>query len=205
MFKIHTYNRIYNFNHKIFMINSNLSKIYKKKILNLVNDIDIKQVNKLANLILKKFKNKKKIFIFGNGGSASTANHFAVDMTKNAKVNVDSFSNDDLITCYSNDYGYENWIANVLRYQANKKDLVIFASVSGNSPNLVNGVKYCRKNSIDTFCLTGSKRNNKLNKLSDNFFWIDSNSYNQVEIVHHMFLLMIVDVIIGKDVYTTDI
>ena len=55
------------------------------------------------------------------------------------------------------------------------------------------------------FCLTGSKRNNKLNKLSDNFFWIDSNSYNQVEIVHHMFLLMIVDVIIGKDVYTTDI
>ena len=79
------------------MINSNLSKIYKKKILNLVNDIDIKQVNKLANLILKKFKNKKKIFIFGNGGSASTANHFAVDMTKNAKVNVDSFSNDDLL------------------------------------------------------------------------------------------------------------
>jgi len=186
------------------MINQSLSNIYKNKVVNLIKEIDAEKINQLANLILKK-KIKNKIYIFGNGGSSSTANHFAVDMTKNAKVNVDSFSNDDLITCFSNDYGYENWIANVLRYQAKKKDLVIFVSVSGNSPNLVNGVKFCRKNSIDTFSLTGCNKNNKLNKLSNNFFWINSKSYNQVEIVHHMLLLTVVDVIIGRDVYTTDI
>jgi D-sedoheptulose 7-phosphate isomerase len=187
------------------MINQKLSNKYKKKIVNLIQEIDSEKINELAKLILKKKKNKKKIYIFGNGGSASTANHFAVDMTKNAKVNVDSFSNDDLITCFSNDYGYENWIANVLRYQAEKNDLAIFLSVSGNSLNLVNGIKYCKKNSIDTYSLTGRNNDNKLNKLSDNYFWINSKSYNQVEIVHHMFLLTIVDVIIGRDVYTTDI
>ena len=102
------------------MINQSLSNIYKNKVVNLIKEIDAEKINQLANLILKK-KIKNKIYIFGNGGSSSTANHFAVDMTKNAKVNVDSFSNDDLITCFSNDYGYENWIANVLRYQAKKK------------------------------------------------------------------------------------
>ena len=187
------------------MINKTLSKIYKNKVINLIEEIDEKKINHLASLILNKKKSKNKIYIFGNGGSASTANHFAVDMTKNAKVNVDSFSNDDLITCFSNDYGYENWIANVLRFQAKKKDLVIFVSVSGNSQNLVNGIKYCRRNSINTFCLTGFNKNNKVNRLSDEFFWINSKSYNQVEIVHHMFLLTVVDVIIGRDIYTTDI
>ena len=187
------------------MINKTLSKIYKNKVINLIEEIDEKKINHLASLILNKKKSKNKIYIFGNGGSASTANHFAVDMTKNAKVNVDSFSNDDLITCFSNDYGYENWIANVLRFQAKKKDLVIFVSVSGNSQNLVNGIKYCRRNSINTFFLTGFNKNNKVNRLSDEFFWINSKSYNQVEIVHHMFLLTVVDVIIGRDIYSTDI
>ncbi len=50
-----------------------------------------------------------------------------------------------MVYCFSNDYGYENWIANVLRYQAEKNDLAIFLSVSGNSLNLVNGIKYCKK------------------------------------------------------------
>ena len=102
------------------MINQKKSTLYKKKIISLINEIDPKKINELTKLILQKKKQKKKIFIFGNGGSASTANHFAVDMTKNAKVNVDSFSNDDLITCIANDYGYENRIANVIRYQGKK-------------------------------------------------------------------------------------
>ncbi len=187
------------------MINQKLSTLYKKKIISLINEIDPKKINELTKLILQKKKQKKKIFIFGNGGSASTANHFAVDMTKNAKVNVDSFSNDDLITCFANDYGYENWIANVIRYQGKKGDLVIFLSVSGNSQNLVNGIKYCKKKSIKTYSMTGSDKNNKLNKLADQFFWINSKSYNQVEMIHHIFLLTVVDVIIGRDVYTTDI
>ena len=109
-----------------------------------------------------------------------------------------------MITCFSNDYGYENWISNVLRYQAKKNDLVIFASVSGNSPNLVNAVKYCRKNNIETFSLTGGKKSNKLNKFSDKFYWINSQSYNQVEIIHHVILLTI-DIVIGRDVYSTNI
>ena len=65
-----------------------LASIYKSKISNLLSEIDVKKVNFLANKIKEKKIKKKNIFIFGNGGSSSTANHFAVDMTKNAKINV---------------------------------------------------------------------------------------------------------------------
>ena len=119
-------------------------------------------------------------------------------MTKNAKINVTSYSNDNHITCFSNDYGFENWIAKTLEHNVKKNDLVFFISFSGNSKNLVNGVKYCKKKKIQTFSLTGSNTDNKLNKFSDDFYWIRSKSYNQVEIMHHIILLLVVDLIIGR-------
>ena len=112
------------------MINQKLVSIYKSKISNLFIRNRYKKVNFLANKIKEK-KEEKNIFIFGNGGSSSTANHFAVDMTKNAKINVTSFSNDNLITCYANDYGYDNWTKNIIKTSAKRNDLVIFVSCSG--------------------------------------------------------------------------
>ena len=186
------------------MINQMLASIYKSKISNLLSEIDVKKVNFLANKIKEKKIKKKNIFIFGNGGSSSTANHFAVDMTKNAKINVTSFSNDNLITCYANDYGYDNWTKNIIKTSAKRNDLVIFVSCSGNSSNVVNASKYCKRKSIYTFSLTGMDKNNKLNKVSNSYFWVDSKAYNQIEIIHHVFLLMIVDILIGKDVYKSN-
>lgn len=187
------------------MTNLTLAKNYKNKLKLLIEDLDISKINELCKKIKVTSKKGKRIFVFGNGGSASTANHFATDMTKNAKIKTFSFSNDNLISCYSNDYGFENWIKKTLEYNAKPNDLVIFISVSGNSENLVRAAKFCKSKKIRSYSLTGSNKKNKLNKISDSFYWINSTSYNQVEIIHHMILLISVDILIGKDNYKTNL
>ena len=180
-----------------------LLKSYLNEIEFLIQSIDINKILFLKKKILFNNKKKGRIFIFGNGGSISTANHFAVDMTKNAKVETISISNDNLITCFSNDYGFEYWIENGIKYYVKKNDFIIFLSVSGKSKNIINAAKYCDKVKINYFSLTGHKKNNQLNKISKNFLWIDSMSYNIVEIAHSIILLNIVDLIIGKNIYAS--
>ena len=159
------------------MINLKLSNIYKKKILDLINEIDSEKINKFCQVIKKTSLKKKNIYIFGNGGSASTANHFANDMTKNAKIKTFSFSNDNLITCYSNDYGFKNWIKKTIEHYAKPGDLVIFVSASGNSENVVKAAKFCNLKKINTYSLTGINKN-KLNIIStillDKFIFLQS-------------------------------
>ena len=53
-------------------------------------------------------RNKKKVIIFGNGGSAAIASHFSLDLTKNSRIRCVNFNESSLLTCFSNDYGYEN-------------------------------------------------------------------------------------------------
>lgn len=155
-------------------------------------------LNKLTDLILETSKKKKKIIISGNGGSAATASHFAVDLTKNAKVRAINFNETDLITCFSNDYGYENWVAKSLEFYADKGDLLILISCSGNSKNLIKANKYAIKNKIKIVTLTGCQKSNLLNKQKNNLkFWLDSKNYNHIEIIHHLMLLSIVDKIIS--------
>ena len=80
------------------------------------------------------------IFI-GNGASASLASHAATDFTKQAKIESIAFNDHNLITALANDYGYDNWVSKAIQYYVKPQDRVIFISVSGNSPNLVNGLK----------------------------------------------------------------
>ena len=76
----------------------------------------IKQIIHIKNLILEIKKNKSKILIFGNGGSASISNHFSLDLTKNAKVRCVNFNDSSLITCFANDYGFEHWIEKTIEF-----------------------------------------------------------------------------------------
>jgi D-sedoheptulose 7-phosphate isomerase len=180
-----------------------LLKSYLNEIEFLIQSIDINKILLLKKKILFNNKKKGRIFIFGNGGSISTANHFAVDMTKNAKIETISLSDNNLITCFSNDYGFEYWIKNALKYYVKKNDLVILLSVSGNSKNIINAAKYCNLKKINFFSLTGHKKNNLLNKISNKSLWVNSMSYNIVEIIHSIILFNIVDLIIGKNIYSS--
>mgnify|MGYP001331454369 FL=1 len=178
-------------------INKKFFKLNFNKINSLINEVDIKFLEQFCQLILKTSKNKKKIIIAGNGGSAATASHVAVDLTLNSKIRAINFNESDLITCFANDFGYKNWLRKSLELYADTGDLLILISCSGESPNLVKANDYALKNNINVVSLTGCKKNNSLNKKKNNLkLWIQSNEYNHIEILHHTVLLSIVDKLI---------
>ncbi len=161
---------------------------YKK----LVNQIDHKKLTLFLDLIKKK-KKKNKVLIFGNGAGASIASHVASDLTNSSKVKALSFDNTAQLTCFANDYKFEKWIKKTIEYYYDKGDLIILLSASGNSKNILNAAKYCNKKRINYFSITGFRKNNKLNKLSKNYYWIDSKSYNHIESIQLLILLSLVD------------
>ena len=158
----------------------------------------------LRNQILLTQKKGGKLIFVGNGASASLASHAATDFTKQAKIKAISFNDHNLITALSNDYGYENWVAKALEYYAEPKDLLVLISVSGESLNLVNAVKYANKFSIDTLSITGFDKENSLNSLTNNSLWVDSKSYNIVESIHTIWITLIIDLIVGKFNYSVN-
>ena len=178
----------------------------KKIILNFLNqykksldhDIDINLLLSSASLIEKTLNKEGKLIFVGNGGSAAMSSHVAVDFTKNAKIKSINFNEPDLITCFANDYGYENWVTKALEFYANKNDLVFLISSSGNSMNIVNAAKYCNTNNLSLITLSGFNDNNKLKELGNINFWVDSKEYNIVEMTHHIILLLLVDVFINR-------
>ncbi len=172
------------------------------KSLILTDSHTINKLIKVSELMIKSKKNKKKIIIAGNGGSAAISSHFSVDLTKNAKIRSINFNEADLITCFSNDFGYENWLINAIKFYCNKGDVLFLVSVSGKSKNMLNAAKYAKKYGIEKIVtFTGLKKNNPLSKSGDINFWVNSSSYNHVENTHQFLLLLLVDLIIGKSVY----
>ena len=80
---------------------------YFENFKNLIDDYNYNEIKKL----LKKLENfKKKVIIFGNGGSANIANHIANDLTNASKITAISFADIGIITCFINDYGFDNWV-----------------------------------------------------------------------------------------------
>jgi D-sedoheptulose 7-phosphate isomerase len=149
-----------------------------------------------------RISNNKVIFL-GNGGSASIASHVSVDLTKNAKIRSVNFNEPDLITCFANDFGHQNWMKEALKMYCDKGDIIVLISSSGKSVNILNAAKWCVKSDLKFITLTGNNSNNSLKKINKNGinFWINSKAYNHIELAHLFILLSIVDLIIGKNVY----
>ena len=159
-----------------------------------LSNVSDDQLNKIIEIIKKTIKNKGKVYIVGNGGSSSIASHVSVDMAKVAKVPSSTFNNANLITCFANDFGYENWVTEAIKSYTNKNDMMILISSSGTSKNIVNAAKFCKKNSIDLITLSGFKKNNPLSKYGNVNFHVNSNQYNFIEMSHHIILVYLVDV-----------
>ena len=161
----------------------------------------IKNLIQVKNIFLKTSKKKGKVLIFGNGGSSAIASHVSVDLTKNAKIRSVNFNEADLITCFSNDYGYERWIEKAIDFYADKNDSVVLISSSGKSKNMINACKAAKRKKIKIISFTGHTKNNPLSRVSDLNLWINSKAYNFVENTHQIWLLTICDLIIGKREY----
>ena len=163
------------------------------------DETTLNQLVECKNILLSSQKTRNKILIFGNGGSAAIASHFSVDITKNCGLRCINFNESDLITCFSNDYGYENWMKEAVNFYGDKGDVIILISSSGQSKNLINAAAEAKKkkfSKIITF--TGFKKDNPLSKKGNINIWINSMSYNFVENITQIWLLSIVDLIVGK-------
>ena len=119
-------------------------------------------VKRATQIILDCISNKNSIWILGNGGSASTAEHFETDLSfvrydkKTLKINASALtSNSSLITAISNDIGFEKIFSHQLQRKASKGDLCIVISASGNSLNLINGVKVAKLMGLTSIGLLG--------------------------------------------------
>ena len=180
-------------------------KTYLEDLSDLIKPSDdiIKKLIQVRDLILEVKNNNNKTLIFGNGGSAAIASHFSVDLTKNAKHRCVNFNETDLITCFANDYGFERWVGKAVDFYGDPGDLLIVISSSGSSENILNGVKAARNGNFKSVVtLSGFAQSNPLRQLGDINLWADSKAYNFVENMHQVWLLAIVDLIIGSREYS---
>jgi len=166
---------------------------YLDKFSKILIDFNKKDFLKIAKMLKKTKNTKGKVILVGNGGSAAMASHVSVDLTKMCGIRAVNFNEADLLTCFSNDYGYENWVQKALSFYADKKDLLIFISSSGESKNIINGANYAKKIGCKVITLTGFKKTNKVKKIGHINLWLDSKNYNFIEMTHHTWLLSIVD------------
>jgi len=153
---------------------------------------------KVSELIVKASDEGKKTILVGNGGSAAMASHVAVDLVKAAGIRAVNFNEADLITCFANDFGYEQWVEKALEFYADSGDLVLLISSSGQSQNIINGAKKALSMNLDLVTCSGFRSDNPLRSLGTINLWIDSDSYNHVEMAHHVWLVAIVDYIIAN-------
>jgi D-sedoheptulose 7-phosphate isomerase len=135
---------------------------YKNLLSRALDTIDLGAIESAVKLLHQARENGQTIFVCGNGGSASTASHFACDMVKGASYARESrfrimALTDSLptITAYSNDVTYECVFAEQLKNFARAGDVVIAISGSGNSPNVIRAIEYAGSIGCETIALTG--------------------------------------------------
>ena len=182
------------------MSGENFFHDYFGKVAERFNDIDLESLEQASTMVRRAQGTGNKLILVGNGGSAAMASHVAVDLTKAAGIRAINFNEADLLTCFANDYGYEHWVAKALEFYADPGDLAVLISSSGASQNIVNGAEQARTMGLTVISLSGFSPENPLRQLGDLNLFAASDSYNIVEMTHHVWLLAIVDYLIETNV-----
>ena len=165
---------------------------------NTKNSVEVDALQQFAELIEEVHSKNKKILFFGNGGSAAMASHLSVDLMRSLNIRGLNFNEADLITCFSNDFGYENWISETIKVHGDSDDLIVLISSSGESKNMLQAGKIANELGINLVTFSGFQKDNSLRKLGKINFWADSCNYNVVEMTHHIWLLAVVEVLIDN-------
>ena len=133
------------------------------------------------------WKEDRQVFIFGNGGSAANASHFATDLGKGAsdklgkRFRVISLTdNVAWMTALGNDYSYDDVFVGQLQNFGKAGDVVIAVSVSGNSPNCVKALNWAQEHGLKTVALVGAKRG-RMAELAEQTLVIADTHYGRVE------------------------
>jgi len=165
-------------------------------IIRLLEKIDLNFIYKIKDEICN---NRGRIFLIGNGGSCSIVEHICNDLCKRCNKRAYTLSNTALITCYSNDYGYEHVYDTFLKNeQINENDILIAISSSGRSKNILNAIDVAEKNIATIFTISGFDgfkvhlHQSQYEKIKYDIH-INSFNYGEVEMVTEILLHSIVE------------
>lgn len=164
--------------------------LYKQSFENYFSQPSLEDQINQAILLVKK---SKRIFFIGNGGSNSICSHMMEDYMKIAGFPTFAFSDAALITCFSNDYGYENAMAEWLKVHFNSDDLLVAISSSGKSANILNAVEISKNRQGNVITLSGFKEDNPLSSKGDINFHVAIENFGIVECYHQIILHVILD------------
>lgn len=149
-----------------------------------------------CNIIKRQSHIGGKIFFIGNGGSAAIASHMVIDFCKNGKIPAMAFNDSSLLTCLSNDFGYENVFAKPIELFAQKKDILFAISSSGKSKNILNATKVMLLQGAPVITLSGFSKKNPLVSKGICNFHVPSHEYGLVEVIHQYICHLILDMLI---------
>ena len=163
---------------------------YLDELRTVLDRVDVGSIRKIADVLIEAHGRDAQIFIVGNGGSASTASHWACDLGKGTIVEgqrrfrvIGLTDNNAVITAWSNDASYDDVFVEQLKNLANPEDVVIGISASGNSENVLRAVNHGKDIGATAVAVTGFG-GGKLASLADVAFVADSYDYGQVEDLH---------------------
>ncbi len=134
-----------------------------------------------------------KVMFVGNGASASHASHMAADFSKNGGIRSVAFNDAAALTCYANDYSYEEVFSRQIEMQGLTGDVLVAISSSGESENIILAARAARKIGVSVITLSGFKSHNRLRQLGDLNAYTPSPDYGFVEIAHLGIIHAVVD------------
>jgi D-sedoheptulose 7-phosphate isomerase len=176
---------------------------YFMELNNIFNSMKWKDIEDITDIIYSAYVNERTIFILGNGGSASTASHFACDLGKGTLSRVYDHNekrfrvvsltdNVATISAYANDLSFDDIFIQQLRNLVHKGDVVIAITGSGNSKNVTKAIKYARDCGAVTVGMLGFD-GGRVKKFLDKYVIIPSDHYGRIEDVHLILEHLITD------------
>ncbi len=173
---------------------SEFAKDYINGLKNVLDRLPWETVDQILKIVEEVHQRRGQIFVIGNGGSAATASHMMNDLNKGTLGHKGDASwprfrvialtdNVSLMTAWANDTDYNRGFSEPLKNLAQRDDLLIAISASGNSPNIIVAVEAAKQMGVKVIGLTGFG-GGKLAKLADVSFIVASSEYGPVEDVH---------------------
>jgi len=133
---------------------------------------NVNDIKKIVEMVVYAYKNKGRLIVFGNGGSAADAQHIVGELVNYLYIPerpmLDALAltvNTSVLTAIGNDIGYENVFSKQIESLVNEKDVVLAISTSGNSPNIIKGIEAAKKRGAKIVGLTG-KSGGKMNDMN---------------------------------------
>jgi D-sedoheptulose 7-phosphate isomerase len=141
-------------------------------------------VDRAAALVYRQTQQEKKVIFIGNGGSAAVASHQAIDYWRNGGFPAIAFNDGALLTCISNDFGYEQVFSKPIATFAQPGDVLVAISSSGQSANILAGARQGNQTGCYVITLSAFKPDNPLRQLGDINFYVPTMAYGFAEITH---------------------